>query len=208
MNVKVSDPSGFVPGTAISSQPCEPIQTPTRSARGPSSTTEVCALRPNRTKPIEVPPGAVSSAIPPSFTCTPNYQHLPVFTGTPRSGQLDRLLVVEHVARVPDLLRLPEPGVVLLVVEVLPVDQVDVWVIHVAAVHLPVRGRTGRPVHGRIEVTDPGQVCVALRAVGPVGLVLELHDRGALRHRGRRRVDGVHLAPVRVDLEQRGGVRV
>ena len=39
--------------------------------------------------------------------------------------------------------------------------------------------------------------------VGPVGLVLELHDRRALRHRGGRRGDRVDLAAVGVNLQQR-----
>src|SRR5437763_10784057 len=73
-----------------------------------------------------------------------------------------RLVVIEDVVRIPARLHFLQGRVVVEVIEVLPILQVGVGIVDVAAVHRVVGERAGLAVHGDVEIGHPAQVLVCL----------------------------------------------
>jgi hypothetical protein len=88
-----------------------------------------------------------------------------------------------------------EARIVVLVVEVRPIDEVGIAVVYVAAVHNVVGYRAVLASHVGVEAPDPAEVVIILVAIRPIALVLKFHDRRALRYGGCLRWNLVPTIP-------------
>lgn len=85
--------------------------------------------------------------------------------------------MVANVERDPPLLDDLKVSVISLVVEMVPIREIGVWIIHVAAVDDAIGHWSLFAIHRRMELIHPLEIDSVVCGIGPKDLVLQPDDR-------------------------------